>query len=32
MATDHPLKEFFKTHDLREAQNAASVPTDVILD
>lgn len=25
MATDHPLKDFFKTHDLREANNASTI-------
>ena len=32
MKTDHPLKGFFKTHDLREAQRAACTNTSVITD
>ena len=32
MKTDHPLKDFFKTHDLREAQRAASINEKVIVD
>ena len=30
MATDHPLKGFFKEHDLRQAQNAHTIPSGII--
>ncbi len=30
MATDHPLKGFFKEHDLRQAQNAHTIPAGII--
>ena len=30
MATDHPLKDFFKEHDLRQAQNAHTIPAGII--
>ena len=32
MKTDHPLKGFFKTHDLRKAQRADSIRAEVITD